>query len=112
MFHFFKEEEIINNPLIISDHPNPLILTYNDKYTILTSGQSLIVNKETGNIESNYNFCEYSFPYVLGSIESGQKFIYSSKKFCEFTLPNIFRTYIYNSLAYSNNRKYIWFFQF
>ena len=53
LFHFFKEEEIINNPLIISDHPNPLILTYNDKYVLLTSGQSIVVNKETGNIESN-----------------------------------------------------------
>ena len=111
LFHFFKEEEIINNPLIISDHPNPLILTYNDKYAILTSGQSVIVNKETGNIESNYNFCEYSFPYVLGSTESGQKFIYSSKKFCEFTLPNIFQNYTYNSLTYSDNRKYIGYIQ-
>ena len=65
MFHLFKEEEIINNPLIISNNPNPLILTYNDnKYIILTSGQSIVVNKETGNIEANYNFCEYSFPYV------------------------------------------------
>ena len=76
--HLFKEEEIINNPIRISDHPNPIVLTYNDKYAILTSGQSVVVNKETGIIESNYNFCEYSFPYVLGSTESGLNFIYSS----------------------------------
>ena len=111
LFHLFKEEEIINNPLIISDHPNPLILTYNDKYVLLTSGQSIVVNKETGNIEANYNFCEYSFPYVLGSTESGQKFIYSSKKFCAFTLPNIFQNYEYNTMTFSNNNKYIGYIQ-
>jgi hypothetical protein len=56
LFYPFKEEEIINNPIIISDYSNPLVLAYNDNYVILTSGQSIIVNKETGIIESNYNF--------------------------------------------------------
>ena len=111
LFHLFKEEEIINNPIIISDHPNPLILAYNNKYIILTSGKSVVVNKETGNIESNYNFCEYSFPYVLGSTESGINFIYSSKKFCVFTLPNIFQIYAYNLLTYSDNNNYIGYIQ-
>ena len=107
LFHSFKEEEVINNPIIITDHPNPIILVSSTKYIILTSGQTIYVNKETGTIASNYNFCEYSFPYVLGTTESGQKFIYSSQKFCEFSLPNTYRTYTDNSLIYSDNNKYI-----
>jgi hypothetical protein len=107
LFYLFKEEEIINNPIIISDNPNPLVLTYNDKYIILTSGQSAVVNKETGISESNYDFCEYSSPYVLGSTESGINFIYSSQKLCLFTPPNIFQTYTDNSLVYSDSSKYI-----
>ena len=99
LFHSYKEEEILNNPIMVSDHQNPLVLAYNDKYAILTSGQSVVVNKETGNIESNYNFCEYLFPYVLGSNESGQKFIYSSKKFCVITLPNGYTTLSYNAMS-------------
>ena len=111
LFHLFKEEEIINNPIMLSEHSNRIVIPYNDNYIILTSGQSIYVNKETGNIESNYNFCEYSFPYVLGSTESGKNFIYSSKKFCEFTLPNTFQTKTDNTLAYSDNNKYIGYIQ-
>ena len=111
LFYPFKEEEIINNPIIISDYSNPLVLAYNDNYVILTSGQSIIVNKETGIIESNYNFCEYSSPYVLGSTESGQNFIYSSQKFCAFTLPNIFQIYKYNTMTFSDNSNYIGYIQ-
>jgi len=111
LFHLFKEEEIINNPIIISDHQNPLILPYNDKYVILTSGQSIVVNKETGIVESNYNFCEYSSPYILGSTESGQNFIYSSEKFYKITLPNTFQINSYNSLGFSDNNKYIGYIQ-
>jgi len=110
LFHLFKEEEIINNPIIISDNPNPLVLTYKEKYIILTPGQSSVVNKETGIIESNYNFCEYSSPYVLGSTESGKNFIYSSQKLCLFTLPDIFQIYIDN-LTYSDSSKYIGYIQ-
>ena len=110
LFHLFKEEEIINNPIIISDNPNPLVLTYKEKYIILTSGQTIYVNKETGTIASNYNFCEYSSPYVLGSTESGKNFIYSSQKLCLFTLPDIFQIYIDN-LTYSDSSKYIGYIQ-
>ena len=107
LFHSFNEEEVINNPIIITDHPNPIILISSTRYIILTSGQVVYVNKETGTIASNYNFCEYSFPYVLGSTESGQRFIYSSHNFCEFSLPNSFRTHTDNSLTYSDNNKHI-----
>ena len=111
LFHLFKEEAIINNPIIISDHPNPIILYSSTNYIILTSGQVVYVNKETGIIDSSYNFCEYSFPYVLGSTESGKRFIYSSQNFCEFTLPNTFRNYTDNSLIYSDNSNYIGYIQ-
>jgi len=111
LFHSYKEEEIINNPIMVSDHQNPLVLAYNDKYIILTSGQRVIVNKETGIIESSNNFCEYSSPYVLGSTESGQKFIYSSKKFCVITLPNGYTTLSYNSMTFSDNSNYIGYIQ-
>ena len=111
LFHLFKEEEIINNPIMLSEHSNRIVIPYNDNYIILTTGQSIYVNKETGNIESNYNFCEYSFPYVLSSTESGKNFIYSSKKFHEFTLPNTFQTKTDNTLAYYDNNKYIGYIQ-
>ena len=51
LFHLFKEEEIINNPIMLSEHSNRIVIPYNDNYIILTSGQSIYVNKETGNIE-------------------------------------------------------------
>jgi len=110
-FHLFKEEEIINNPLMITDHSNPLVQTYNNKYVILSSGQSTVVNKENGIVESNYIFCEYSSPYVLGSTESGQKFIYSSEKFCVFTLPNIYTSLSYTEMTFSDSSTYVGYIQ-
>ena len=104
---FLSNEEIINNPIKISDHSYPIISSKDDKYIVFTSGEVIIVDKTNGKIESSSNFCEYSPPYVYGNDESNQYFIYSSKKFCLISDTYTFSYLNKNSLTFSDNNKYI-----
>ena len=65
-----SKEEVINNPIKISDHSYPIILQTDTQYYILTSGEKIFVEKETGEIKSNSSFISFSFPYVLCQTQS------------------------------------------
>ena len=77
IFFLLTKEEIINNPIKISDYSNPIILTTNTQYVIYTSGQRIILNMETGEIESTTDFYTYNKPYILCKDESNNFYIYS-----------------------------------
>ena len=76
-FFLLTKEEIINNPIKISDYSNPIILITNTQYIIYTSGQRIILNMETGEIESTTDFNTYNKPYILCKDESNNFYIYS-----------------------------------
>ena len=104
------KEEIINNPIKISDHPNPIILHTQTQYYIYTSGECIITNRENGEIESKNTFGSYSKPFVLCRDESGNFFIYAKNLYyqiisCTYyikTLP---------SINYPNNQNFIGYIQ-
>ena len=72
--------EIMNNPIKISDHSNPMILQSTAKYYIFTSGELIIINQESGLIESNSTFPYYSSPNLLIIDQSNNYFIFSRNK--------------------------------
>ena len=69
--------EIINNPIKISDNPNPIILQSETEYAVITSGEKTIIDKETGIILSKTIFINYNKPYVLCTDQSNNDFIFS-----------------------------------
>ena len=55
LFNLTKQV-FINNPILLSENPNPLVLYNNSKYIIFTSGESLEINSITGEIEKTLYF--------------------------------------------------------
>ena len=104
---FLSNGEIINNPIKISNNPYPFLLLSGNNYIVFTSGEALVVEKETGAIISSSNYCTFSFPYIYGSNESGEFFIYSSKKLCKIQSPSTYSTLSLTSLSFSDSSKYV-----
>ena len=87
--------EIINNPKKISDHQYPFILQTSTEYFIYTSGENIIINKQTGEIVSIENFLTYDIPYVICRDESNNIYIYYNQKYYQIILPSSY-TQIYS----------------
>ena len=101
-----SKEEIINNPIKISDYSNPIILTTSTQYVIYTSGQRITINKEIGEIESTTSFYTYNKPYVLCIDESNNFYIYSySKNLFQF-YPS-YSSFSLNSVDFPTSTKYV-----
>ena len=111
IFHFslfLSKEEIINNPIKISDHPNPIIIPLQNQYYILTSGESIVVDKQTGEIQSRADFATYSKPYVFCIDESNQIFIYSQKNLYQLLEGPSYRSISINTrLDYPTSNSYV-----
>jgi len=102
IFLFFKsKEEIINNPVKISDTSNPIVIQKDSKYCVFTSKLNIIINKETGLIESTNSIAEYNRPYVLCIDESNNYFLYAKYKYYSIIPPSTFST-ISLSISSSN----------
>ena len=108
LLFLLSKEEIINNPIKISDHPNPLILHSASKILIYTSGEMIIIDKETGNIDSSTTFLTYNKPYVLCNDESNYFYIYSQKKLYRINPPSGYTSIsLSNSISYPTNNYFI-----
>ena len=103
----FTNEEIINNPVKISDNPNPIILQSVQQYFIYTSGEVIIVNKETGEVESRNTFGTYSKPFISPIDESNNVYIYSQNLFYKITSGTTYSTITLPNIDYPNNNYFI-----
>ena len=101
------KEDIINNPIQVSEHPNPVILYTQTQYYIYTSGESIIINKENGKIESRNDFCTYTKPYVLCNDESNNFFIYSQSRLYQITGSSSYYEITLPSITFPNNQNFI-----
>ena len=104
------KEEIINNPIKISEHSNPIILIVNTQYYIFTSGEKIIVNKETGEIDSISSFATYSNPYILCRTQENNFYVFSrnnpDNKFFLLTSTG-YQIISLPSITFPNSNKYI-----
>ena len=80
--------DIFNNPLLISENANPVIIRGSSgSYYIYTSGGHITI-KTTGEIERK-TFPSYNAPYIFISDESSNNYyIYSSSAWYKITLGN------------------------
>ena len=104
-------EDLINNPIKISDNPNPIIVQSQTKYYIYTSGESIIVNKENGEIESRNAFCTYTKPFVFCRDESNNAFIYSNNGYHKIIFPSECSTLSLPNIYFPNNQNFIGYIQ-
>ena len=97
-FYFFiiqvYPSYIINNPIHLNDEKYPFVLPYsNDNYYyVITSGESLKIDKENGNIIKRENIKkikEYSDKAVFCTNELNINYIYESKEFYSFDNPSL-----------------------
>ena len=102
-----SKEETINNPVKISDHSNPIILQDGQQYYIYTSGEVIIINKETGEVESRNTFGTYSKPFIFPIDESNNKFIYSKNAFYQLTSVTSYSILTLPYINYPNNDNFV-----
>ena len=105
--NLLTNEEIINNPVKISDNPNPIILYSDQNYYIYTSGEVIVVNKETGEVESRNTFATYTKPFISPRDESNNVYIYSKNLFYKITSGAGYSTITLPNIDYPNNNYFI-----
>ena len=108
LFNLTKQV-FINNPILLSEKPNPLFLYNNSKYIIFTSGESLEINRITGEIENRYDFINYSKPYILCTDESNNHFIFSKGKYYKILSTNTVQEISLPNIKFPDNSNYIGF---
>ena len=103
-----SKEAIINNPILISEHENPIFLVTSDRnnYIICTSGEIIILNTN-GEIQSRNDFPTYSFPYVWIVDESNNYYIFCHDSMYKITLPNGYTSVTKPSIQYPNAWQYL-----
>ena len=108
IFIKLTKEDIFNNPLLISENANPVIIRGSSgSYYIYTSGGHITI-KTTGEIQKN-SFPTYDSPYIFISDESTTNYyIYSSSAWYKITLgSNIYQTISKPSITYPTNTTFI-----
>ena len=75
--------QIINNNIFLNNNKYPFVLPYPDDeyYYVITSGESLKINKESGNIIERKTTNSFSHEPIYCYDKSGNSYIYESKNF-------------------------------
>ena len=103
-----SKEAIINNPVLISEHGNPITLLSSDNnyYIVCTSGEIVRV-KTSGEIQSRNTFPTYNAPYIWMTDESSNHFLYCSSDMYKITLPNGYTSITKPSITYPQSWIYL-----
>ena len=103
----FKSEDIINNPILISESINPIFIkATSGAHYIYTSGK-LITIKSTGEITTS-TFPSYGFPYIWLSDEGNNYYIYSSTNIYNVRLgSNYYKSIARPSITFTDSTKYV-----
>ena len=101
-----KEEDIINNPILISENENPIyIKSTSGAFYIYTSGE-LITIKSTGEVTKK-TFPQYNFPFIWISDEGSNYYIYSSNAMYKVRLGNSYSVFTKPSITYTDSTKFV-----
>ena len=85
--------EIFNNPLLISENANPIMIRgTNGYYYIFTSGQSYILDSNGEIIETN-PFISYSNPYTWINDQFNNHYIFTQNEYIKVTFLGTFISY-------------------
>ena len=109
--YFLSKEEMINNPFLITNHNNPIILQNSQYFFIYTSGEFILINKSTGQKESSSAFGTYSSPYIWISDESNNYYIYSTSVMYKVVIPSSYSTVTKPSIQFPTSTKFIGYIQ-
>ena len=105
------KEEIFNNPLLISEKPNPIIVKgANGYYYLFTSGIAYVLDSNGAVIETNKNFAEYSNPYTWINDQNNNHYIFTQQEYYKVTFYDTSTSYSSPSkpsLTYTSSYMYI-----
>ena len=108
IFIKLTKEDIFNNPLLISENANPVVIRGSSgSYYIYTSGEHITI-KTTGEIQSK-TFPTYNAPYIFISDESTTNYyIFSSSAWYKITLgSNSYQTLSKPLITYPTSSTFI-----
>ena len=88
---FLSKADIINNPILLTNHGNPILLQDGSYYFIYTSGEVVIINKSTSQITTS-PFGTYAAPYLFIIDESNNYYVYGSNAMYKVIIPNSYTT--------------------
>ena len=103
-----KEEDIINNPILVTKHGNPIILQNSNYFFIYTSGERVLINRATREI-SSIAFGSYEAPYIWVKDESNNYYIFASNVMYTVYIPNSYETKTKPSIQYPTSSSFIGF---
>ena len=106
-FIFLSEEDIINNPFLITNHGNPIVLQDSNNYYIYTSGQFVIINKSTRQITSTSTFGTYTEPYIWVADQSNNYYIFASNAWYKVNIPSSYSSQAKPSIQYPTSPTFI-----
>ena len=95
-----KNEDIIKNPFLVTNHGNPIFLQNTNNYFIYTSGEIIIINRATGEITSTSAFGTYGNPYIWITDESNSYFIFSLDVMYRVLIPSSYSQVTKPSIQY------------
>ena len=78
--------DIFNNPLLISDKPNPIVVrSTSGYYYIFTSGEAKVLDSTGAIVATNNDFGTYSNPYTWINDQFNNHYIFSQDKYYQVT---------------------------
>ena len=102
----FKSEDIINNPILISESINPIFIKATSGSLYIYTSGALITIKSTGE-KTITTFPSYGFPYIWLADEGNNYYIYSYTNIYNVKLGNTYSTYTRPSITFTDSTKYV-----
>ena len=91
LLYIQENPQIIDNPRFLNNKPYPFELSSNnDYYYVVTSGEILTIEKESGNIISRKNEINYTENFINIMDNSYNNYIYDSNIYYKIVYENIY----------------------
>ena len=99
--------DIINNPVLVTDHANPIIFQDDNYYYIYTSGEFVKLSKTTGEKITTSLFGTYTSPYVWITDQSNNNYIFSKNAMYKVNIPNSYNSVTKPQIEYPSSYNFI-----
>ena len=99
--------DIINNPVLVTDHANPIIFQDDNYYYIYTSGEFVKLSKTTGEKITTSLFGIYTSPYVWITDQSNNNYIFSKNAMYKVNIPNSYNSVTKPQIEYPSSYNFI-----
>ena len=107
IFILLSKQDIIENPFLISDNGNPIVLQTASNYYVYTSEKIVCLEKSTGAIKSIYSFGKYDSPYIWIVTETNKYYIYSSNYFYSVSIPSSYSSVSKPTISFPSSTSFV-----